>query len=197
MTDKTNGVWDRIRIIPFNQVFRGTDKQNTNLTEELKEELPGILNWALRGYVKLCERTASSAIKTFPQCEEGDLALQKLREDSDHERAFLRETTEVSAAPEIYLETHNLYLRYKTWALECGYRPVAENKFNTAIMRVYPNAVFDRKRIGVHRLTVVYGIDWFSDHPESTMAATPIAPPVHCEQRGVLHEWESQPDLGF
>ena len=40
LTDKTNGVWDRIRIIPFDQVFRGTDKQNTNLTEELKEELP-------------------------------------------------------------------------------------------------------------------------------------------------------------
>lgn len=97
----------------------------------------------------------------------------------------------------MYLETHNLYLRYRNWASECGYRPVAENKFNTAIMRVYPNAVFDRKRIGVHRPSVVYGIDWFTDHPESTMAAAPIAPPVRFEQRGALHEWESQPDLGF
>jgi phage/plasmid-associated DNA primase len=197
MTDKTNGVWDRIRIIPFNQIFRGTDKQNTNLMEELKEELPGILNWALRGYVMLCERTASSAIKTFPQCEEGSVALQKLREDSDHERAFLRETTEASSDPEKYLETHNLYLRYKSWALESGYRPVAENKFNAAIMRVYPTAIIDRKRVGTSRPTVVYGIEWFTDRPESTMTVTPIAPLVHREHGGASEEWDDRPNLGF
>ena len=197
MTDKTNGVWDRIRIIPFNQVFRNTDKQNPNLTEELKEELPGILNWALRGYVKLCERSASSAIKTFPQCEEGSMALQKLREDSDHERAFLRETTEISENPEKYLETHNLYLRYRIWASESGYRPVAENKLNSAVSRVYPNAFFDRKRVGVHRLSVVFGIDWLSDAPKSTTATIPFTPPVQAKQAGVSYEWESQPDLGF
>ena len=197
MTDKTNGVWDRIRIIPFDQVFRGTDKQNTNLTEELKEELPGILNWALLGYVKLCERTASSAIKTFPQCEDGDLALQKLREDSDHERAFLREATEASSVPEKYLETHDLYLRYKTWALECGYRPVAECNFVKAVKRVYPTAVIDRKRIGTSRPTVVYGIEWFTDRSESTSATVPIVPLVQSEPGGASHECESQPDLGF
>ena len=197
MTDKTNGVWDRIRIIPFNQVFRNTDKQNANLTEELKEERPGILNWALRGYVKLCERTASSAIKTFPQCEEGDLALQKLREDSDHERAFLREATEASPAPEKYLETHDLYLRYKTWALECGYRPVAECNFVKAVKRVYPTAVIDRKRIGTSRPTVVYGIELFTDRSESTSATIPIVPLVQSEPGGASHEWNGLPDLGF
>lgn len=197
MTDKTNGVWDRMRIIPFNQVFRNTDKQNPNLTEELKEELPGILNWALRGYVKLCERTASFVIKTFPQCEEGDSALQKLREDSDHERAFLCETTEASSTPEMYLETHDLYLRYKTWALECGYRPVAECNFVKAVKRVYPTAIIDRKRVGTSRPTVAYGITWFTDHTESTSATVPIVPLVQSEPGGASHEWESQPDLGF
>lgn len=199
MTDKTNGVWDRIRIIPFNQIFRGTDKQNTNLMEELKEELPGILNWALRGYVMLCERTASSAIKTFPQCEEGSEALQKLREDSDHERAFLREATEASSDPEKYLETHNLYLRYKTWALECGYRPVAECNFVKAVKRVYPTAIIDRKRVGTSRPTVAYGIDWFTDRSEPTLVTIPTVPVplVHHEQDGASHEWDSQPNLGF
>lgn len=197
MTDKTNGVWDRIRIIPFNQIFRGTDKQNTNLMEELKEELPGILNWALRGYVMLCERTATAAIKTFPQCEEGDLALQKLREDSDHERAFLRDATEASSDPEKYLETHNLYLRYKIWALESGYRPVAENKFNAAIMRVYPTAIIDRKRVGTSRPTVAYGIEWFTDRPESTTTETLTTPPVQYKQGSSSNEWEGQYDLGF
>ncbi|MDD6337944.1 MAG: phage/plasmid primase, P4 family [Lentisphaeria bacterium] len=197
MTDKTNGVWDRIRIIPFDQVFRNTDKQNPNLTEELKEELPGILNWALRGYAKLCERTASSAIKTFPQCEEGSVALQKLREDSDHERAFLREATEASLDPEKYLETHRLYLSYKSWALECGYRPVAECNFVKAVKRVYPTAIIDRKRVGTSRPTVAYGIAWFTDRPEPPSVTIPIVPYVQCEQGSTSNEWDSQPDLGF
>ncbi len=199
LTDKSNGIWDRIRIIPFNQVFRNTDKQNPNLTEELKEELPGIFNWALRGYLKLRKIAASSSIKTFPQCEEGRVALEQLREDSDHERAFLREATEASSDPEKYLETHDMYLRYKTWALECGYRPVAECNFLKAVKRVYPTAIIDRKRVGTSRPTVAYGIDWFTDRSESTLVIIPTVPVplVHHEQDGASHEWDSQPDLGF
>jgi putative DNA primase/helicase len=160
LTDRSSGVWDRMRLIPFNQKFRGTDKQNLQLAEELLAELSGIFMWAVRGLVRLHSLTASSAIKTFPQCEDGRLDLEQLREDSDHERTFLRETVKVSADPNEYLETRNLYLRYKDWANEGGYRPVAENKFVTAVKREYPNAVMDRKRIGSSRPTVVYGIDW-------------------------------------
>lgn len=42
------GIWRRIHLVPFNAYFT-TEKQNLNLERELKAELPGILNWALKG----------------------------------------------------------------------------------------------------------------------------------------------------
>ncbi len=48
ITDTTRGMWRRVRLIPFN-VQIPEDKQDKHLEEKLKEELPGILLWALAG----------------------------------------------------------------------------------------------------------------------------------------------------
>ncbi len=42
------GIWRRINLIPFTNVFEGSTK-NTKLKDELREELPGILNWLIEG----------------------------------------------------------------------------------------------------------------------------------------------------
>ena len=194
--DRSGAVRDRLSIIPFTQVFRNTAQQNPHLTEELLEELPGILLKALQGLVKLRELTASTEVKTFPQCEEGRLILDEHMADCDHEVAFLREETE-AASPNEYLVALSLYKDYSDWAKDRGYYPVGYDKFREAVLRVYPNAVFDRKRIGVRRPTVVYGIDWFSDTPESATEAIPIIPPVQSEQGCASNEGDCQPDLGF
>lgn len=47
--DFSDGFWRRVRIIPFNVVFKG-DKADQRLTEKLKSELPGIMNWVIEGY---------------------------------------------------------------------------------------------------------------------------------------------------
>ena len=43
-----DAIWRRIRLIPFNQQFKG-DKRDSALPEKLKAELPGILAWAVQG----------------------------------------------------------------------------------------------------------------------------------------------------
>lgn len=43
-----NGIWRRMRLIPFDRIF-SIDQQDRNLKFKLLNELPGILNWALRG----------------------------------------------------------------------------------------------------------------------------------------------------
>ena len=43
-----NGIWRRIRIIPFNACFEGRQKDLT-LKYKLVKELPGILRWAIDG----------------------------------------------------------------------------------------------------------------------------------------------------
>jgi putative DNA primase/helicase len=48
ITGTDNGIWRRIKLIPFNVAIREPD-QDKKLPAKLVEELPGILNWALAG----------------------------------------------------------------------------------------------------------------------------------------------------
>ncbi|MBP5312671.1 MAG: hypothetical protein J6112_07570 [Clostridia bacterium] len=151
--DRSGAIHDRLRIIPFNQVFRYTERQNSHLEEELLEELPGILNWALQGLVKL------RMLKVFPHCEEGRLALEKHMGECDHEGTFLQETTE--ANPDRFLWSRDLHKKYCEWAAVKKYKPLGESKFNDAIRRIYPNAEFPRKNDGAgHKYTCVQGVYW-------------------------------------
>lgn len=43
-----DGIWRRIHLIPFTRKFEGAN-QNKRLKDQLREELPGILNWILEG----------------------------------------------------------------------------------------------------------------------------------------------------
>ena len=137
-TDRSNGVWDRIRIIPFQQVFRNTERQNPNLSAELLEERPGILNFAIEGLAMLRK------LRTFPECQEGLKIREELRSDCDHERTFLQETTE--EAPGSFVSSDLLFKKYKDWMLNSGYRPVGIANFRRAITRLYPRSHSGRKQ---------------------------------------------------
>ena len=197
LTDRSNGVWDRMRIIPFNVKIRGAAQQDLHLIDKLKEELPGILNWALSGLVKLHALTShQQEEKVFPHCAEGAVLLAKMREDSDREQKYLREETK-AATSDKFLGALNMYDDYKQWMGNRGYYPVGYDKFRDAILRVYPNIPFGRKTINKRKDTVFFGIDWNPDPPESTPTTIPTVPQVHCEQGDTSHEWDGQPNLGF
>lgn len=58
-TDK--GIWSRIKVIPWLKQFEGKDKK-PNLDAELRDELPGILNWAIEG----CLRWQTDGLDNMP-----------------------------------------------------------------------------------------------------------------------------------
>ena len=149
-TDRSAGVWDRVRIIPFGQVFRGKPNQNPNLTAELLEELPGIFNWALRGLAKL--RT----LQAFPDCPEGAAIKEGHRMSCDHEREFLQEFTE--AAPGGWTSSDNLYKQYREWALNNGYHAVGAANFKKAVKNLYPKSRDENKRTESGRFRVFCNI---------------------------------------
>ena len=155
--DRSGAIRDRLRVIPFKQRFRNTAKQNSHLTEELLEELPGILNWAIQGLVRLRELTALSDVKTFPHCEEGRQAVEDYLGSCDHEQEFLLEATESN--PESMVGSLRLYDEYKEWATRRGYHAVAIKKFVDAVKWEYPNATFPRKNDEHKRkITFIQGI---------------------------------------
>ncbi len=47
--DDSNGVWNRVKVIPFNNVIPD-DKIDIHLTDKLKNDASAILNWCIEGY---------------------------------------------------------------------------------------------------------------------------------------------------
>lgn len=149
-SDGTAGIWDRVRIIPFNQRFRGTKKQNPYLAAELLEELPGIFNWALRGLAKLRK------LNYFPDCPEGAELREHHRMSCDHEREFLAEFTEEGKGN--WVSSQALYDQYKSWTLENGYYHASNAKFKEAIKRMYKGAGDAVKRTDSGQIRVICNI---------------------------------------
>ena len=53
ISGQDHGIWRRIRLIPFTHTFTDTEKRpSAEVKREFIEELPGILNWAVRGAVE-------------------------------------------------------------------------------------------------------------------------------------------------
>ena len=51
ITDGSEAIWDRMRLLPFTQRFEGK-KADSDQPAKLREELPGVLAWAVRGCVE-------------------------------------------------------------------------------------------------------------------------------------------------
>ena len=158
--DRSSGIWDRLRIIPFLREIRGTKKQNNNLAAELRGELPGILNWALRGLAELRRHTV------FPECPGGKEMKEEHRRMCDHERDFLLENTAAEADFSTSVSSDFLYQRYKDWmqATKSGY-PVSQKKFCDAVKRVYPKSEKRQISQGEGRCLAFVGIRLTAENP--------------------------------
>ncbi len=142
--DRSNGIWDRLRIIPFDQRFRGTSKHNPNLKEEiLSEELPGIFNWALEGLIKL------RSLRRFPEHPEGQELASQHRLSCDHERQFLTENYEEQNGS--YVNKSELYENYRSFCSNNGFRAKNAANFGREVKRIFRSAEEDRIRTSTDR----------------------------------------------
>lgn len=117
---RDNGIWRRIRLVPFD-VTIPTAQQDKHLQEKLRAELPGILNWAIKGCLAwqklgLAEPPAvSTAVDNYKA--EMDVIGQWVAE-----RCTVAQTVEWKAS--------EAYFSYKSWAQDSGYRPMALGTFS-------------------------------------------------------------------
>ena len=104
-SDKTGGIWRRILIVPFDKIFSQAEQIPT-MAQELKKELPGILNWAMVGredYLK----------NGFISPRESSEMLDNYRRDADPARAFLLDNYEESSEDRVVCqEMYDLYTSY-------------------------------------------------------------------------------------
>lgn len=118
-----DAIWRRVALIPF-QVTIAKEDRNPNLKEELLDELPGILYWAIKGY-----RSWKKERLGRPQAIE--LANADYRTSQDKLGTFLDEMTETD---ENYrTKAGDMYKAYQLWAKSAGEWPMSLTKFGNTM----------------------------------------------------------------
>lgn len=113
-----NGIWRRIRLIPFNRTF-APDERDPHLLAKLKAEAPHILAWMIEGCIKWLQQ----GLGDTPTAIEG--ATSEYREDQDIVGRWLDEETKQDPLGEESMT--DLYASYQDWCIRNGQRPSASS----------------------------------------------------------------------
>jgi putative DNA primase/helicase len=120
-----DAIWRRLRLVPFNQQFKGS-KRDSTLSEKLKAELPGILAWAVRGCLEW-RRDGLGRPQTVVT------ATIAYREESDLVGRFLSERC--VSAKERSVSGNALYGAYVQFCQRQGEKFLANNLFAAQIAK--------------------------------------------------------------
>jgi putative DNA primase/helicase len=112
------GIWRRIHLIPFNASFEGA-KNDTSLKSKLIAEGPGILRWAVEGYI-LWRRDGL----TLPKCMQD--AVKAYRSEMDVVQAFLDDCCQTDCGQ---ADAGELYRAYCAWAEDGNEYKMPQRKF--------------------------------------------------------------------
>lgn len=153
-SDKTDGVWRRILLMPFERNFT-EDQQNKNLAEELKEELPGIFNWAFDGMLDLEENG-------FVEPDKCKAAIEQYRKEVNPAKVFLQENYRVNPEAE-GMSCGSVYSLYSKWCKVKGGKPLGDANFGKEIRRVFPGVKKGRPRINGKKTTVYTNLAYKED----------------------------------
>ena len=125
--DHSHGFFRRLIILKFNRKFSPAE-QNRDLEQELLEELPGILVWAVVGQQTLLAQAAF----TIPKSSEEYLARYQV--ESDDVLLFLDEEMESASTGDGILSKH-LYALYQRWAKDSGLPSMDKYTFGKRLSR--------------------------------------------------------------
>ena len=129
-------------MIPF-EVIIPDEERDEQLTDKLKGELPGILNWALKGLADWLKFGMMYPDKV-------NAATQQYRESQDIVGQFLR--AKCFLEPNMSTRVTGLYLSYKNWAADTKEFVLKERKFGDAMRR--RGFVVEHKHDGNHYIGV-------------------------------------------
>ena len=110
LADASGALASRFILLMLTESFYG--QEDRNLTKKLMTELPGILNWAVAGWVRL-ERRGH-----FQQPESAEEAVEQLEELASPIGAFVRECCDIGVAYRVAIDS--LFFAWKVWCTEQG-----------------------------------------------------------------------------
>jgi putative DNA primase/helicase len=127
-----NGIWRRIRVIPFNVSFLG--REDPYLSQKLRNELPGIMNWAIEGAIEWMQHGL-----TEPQLVVD--AVKEYRTDSNIVMTFLDSAIHLDLAERV--QSSVLFREYTSYCNGAGFFAVNQTKFGREMRSLgYKSAKF-------------------------------------------------------
>lgn len=128
LLDSSGALSSRFVLLVLTRSF--LKKENPNLTNELLEEAPGILNWALEGLDRLNERGY------FRMPESSREALVQLEDLSSPVSAFVRDHCEQGLAFSVPVD--DLWSAWKSWCSEDNRHPGTKATFGRDLKAAAP-----------------------------------------------------------
>jgi putative DNA primase/helicase len=120
-----DGIWRRLHIVPF-AVQIPAGERDGNLPAKLRNELPGVLQWAVEG----CIEWQASGLKPPAIVTK---AVEDYRESSDTLGRFLAECCELDALGEV--QSKPLYIAYRDFCIGNSEQWIAQREFPEEMQR--------------------------------------------------------------
>ena len=111
-----NGIWRRVRLVPFNRTFSPTER-DSHLLDKLRAEGPHILAWMVAGCIEWQRLGLANTPAAIRQ------ATDAYQVDQDLIGSWLGECTVNTSSDET--SSSDLYANYKAWSLDNGLRPAS------------------------------------------------------------------------
>jgi putative DNA primase/helicase len=121
--DDSEAIWDRLKLIPFKKRFEGAGA-DTDLPDKLREELPGVLAWAVVGCVEWYQHGLGTA-------EAVEAATAAYRTETDVFERFMNEVCEFG--PDKSVTKADLYEAYEQWCVEEDEEPKTIKAFGATM----------------------------------------------------------------
>jgi P4 family phage/plasmid primase-like protien len=128
--DKTEGLWRRLLVIPFSVTIPEKDQDRKLAANICERELPGLLNWALRGLTRLRDK------EHFTVPESSRNILEQHRLASNPARQYLKTQCEFSPDHKTLCEA--LYHAYASRCCVENTRPLNRQQFGREVHRAFP-----------------------------------------------------------
>jgi putative DNA primase/helicase len=157
LTDASGAIIGRFIVLILTRSW--LNREDHELEQRICEQMPGILNLALKGLARLNHN--DGRFTRVPSAEE---AIAAMRDLASPVAAFVRERCKLSSQSQIAVE--EVYAAYKTWADDAEYPKASKHVFGRDLRAAFPSVhksrVGDKKR----REHVYVGIGWRKEEDE-------------------------------
>jgi putative DNA primase/helicase len=155
LNDASGALASRFIVLVLTKSFYG--HEDRGLTNKLLEELPGILNWAIKGWQRLRERGH------FLQPETARDAINTLEDLGSPIGAFLRDTCEVGDGRTVSVDA--IYDAWEGWCEGQGQKPGTKAIFGKELHAALPGLKMSFPHEGNERVRTYVGVGLREQQP--------------------------------